>query len=70
MTVHTHVLGCVSLCVCLSAQSAECCLTHIYTPFKKQVQHFHYEDEASPIFQLETFGFRKGQSLRRSGSLV
>jgi hypothetical protein len=29
-------------------------------PHCTQVQHFHYEDEASPIFQLETFGFRKG----------
>lgn len=26
----------------------------------QQVQHFHYEEETSPIFQLETFGFRTG----------
>ena len=24
------------------------------------IQNFHYEDETSPIFQLETFGFRPG----------
>lgn len=35
-----------------------------------QVQHFHYEDETSPIFQLETFGFRKGAWRRRGREFV